>query len=201
MSTISSLALRRLTKRPSTGRSQLPPGLPTTRIQHPPNAISHSLFARRHKSEFLMTAEHQHSADHVHDAGCEAKRSRLTASFAMPLRPLRWLVVGCLGLAVVGMALPFSPIPPCPMLTITGVPCPLCGMTRSARSLLHLDLSASLRYQPFGLAAFMCGVIILALWAIPRTRAVSVVRIPVAVVIAVVAVSWIWNIAFNPTFA
>ena len=148
-----------------------------------------------------MTVEHPHSADHVHDASCAAQRSRLTASIAMPLRPLRWLVVGCLGLAVVGMVLPFSPIPPCPLLTITGVPCPLCGMTRSARSLLHLDLSASLRFQPFGLAAFSCGVIILALWAIPRTRAVSVVRIPVAVVIAVVAVSWIWNIAFNPTFA
>lgn len=148
-----------------------------------------------------MTAEHQHSADHVHDVGCAAKRSRLTASIAMPLRPLRWLVVGCMGLAVVGMALPFSPNPPCPMLTITGVPCPLCGMTRSARSLLHLDLSASLRFQPFGLAAFSCGVIILILWAIPRTRAVSVVRVPVAVVVAVFAVSWIWNIAFNPTFA
>ena len=85
-----------------------------------------------------MTAEHPHSADHVHDAGCAAQRSRLRASIALPLRPLRWLVVGCLGLAVVGMVLPFSPIPPCPMLTITGVPCPLCGMTRSARSLLHL---------------------------------------------------------------
>jgi len=148
-----------------------------------------------------MTAEHQHSADHVHDEGCAAKRSRLTASIALPLRPLRWLVVGCLGLAAVGMVLPFSPIPPCPLLTITGVPCPLCGMTRSARSLLHFDLSASLRYQPFGFAAFLCGVIILALWVIPRTRAVSVVRIPVAVVVAVAAASWIWNIAFNPTFA
>ncbi len=148
-----------------------------------------------------MTAEHQHSADHAHNSDCQAKRSRLTASMAVSLQPLRWLVVGCLGLAVVGMVLPFSPIPPCPLLTITGVPCPLCGMTRSVRSLLHLDLSASLRYQPFGFVAFLSGMIILALWAIPRTRAVSVVRIPVAVVVAVVAVSWVWNIAFNPTFA
>jgi hypothetical protein len=74
-------------------------------------------------------------------------------------------------------------------------------MTRSARSLLQLDISASLRYQPFGLVAFVCGMIILALWAIPRTRAVSVVRVPVALVVALVGVSWLWNITFNPTFA
>jgi hypothetical protein len=119
---------------------------------------------------------------------------------ALPLGPLRWLVVGCIGLASVGFVLPFSPIPPCPLLTITGVPCPLCGMTRSARAIMRFDLLSSLQFQPFGVVAILCGVIILALWAIPRTRAVSVVRIPVAVVVAVVAGSWIWNIAFNPTF-
>jgi uncharacterized membrane protein YwaF len=65
---------------------------------------------------------------------------------------------------------------------------------------MRFDLSSSLQFQPFGVVAILCGVIILALWAIPRTRAVSAVRIPVAVVVAVVAGSWIWNIAFNPTF-
>jgi hypothetical protein len=74
-------------------------------------------------------------------------------------------------------------------------------MTRSARSVLRFDLSSSLQYQPFGLVAFLCGLIILALWAFPKTRAVSVIRLPVAAVVAVVAVSWVWNIAFNPTFA
>jgi hypothetical protein len=74
-------------------------------------------------------------------------------------------------------------------------------MTRSARAIMRLDLSSSLQYQPFGVIGSLCGVIILALWAIPRTRAVSVIRIPVAVVVVVVAGSWIWNIAYNPTFA
>ena len=157
--------------------------------------------ARRPESGLMMAAEHAHSADHVHSSDCGSRRSRLTATMALPLRPLRWLVVGCIGLAAVGFVLPFSPIPPCPLLTITGVPCPLCGMTRSARAIMRLDLSSSLQFQPFGVVAFLCGVIILALWAIPRTRAVSVVRIPVAVVVAVIAGSWIWNIAFNPTFA
>jgi len=148
-----------------------------------------------------MTAEHQHPADHVHDEGCAAKRSRLRTTLALPLGPLRWLVVGCVGLAALGMVLPFSPIPPCPLLTITGVPCPLCGMTRSARALMRFDLASSLHYQPFGVLAFIGGLAILGMWALPRTRAVSIVRVPVALLLALFAASWIWNIAFNPTFA
>ena len=147
-----------------------------------------------------MTAEHSHSAEHVHTSACRPQRSRLTALMAVPLAPLRWLVLGCVGLAIFGMVLPFSPIPPCPMLTITGVPCPLCGMTRSARSIMRLDLSAALRYQPFGVLAFLGGLVILLLWAVPRTRTLSVIRVPVALVVVLFAASWIWNIGFNPTF-
>ena len=172
-----------------------------TSTKQGPSATFRWSSARRPEPELMMAAEHPHSADHVHSSDCASRRSRLAATMAVPLGPLRWLVVGCLGLAAVGLVLPFSPIPPCPLLTITGVPCPLCGMTRSARSVLRFDLSSSLQYQPFGLLAFLCGLIILALWAIPKTRAVSVIRLPVAAVVAVVAVSWVWNIAFNPTFA
>jgi len=148
-----------------------------------------------------MTAEHSYSADHVHSSSCAPKGSRLRSSMAVPLGPLRWLVVGCIGLAALGMVLPFSPIPPCPLLTITGVPCPLCGMTRSARSLLRFDIASSLHYQPFGFLAFIGGLAILGMWALPRTRAVSIVRVPVVLLLALIAASWIWNIAFNPTFA
>lgn len=147
-----------------------------------------------------MSAEHAHSADHVHTSECGSQRSRMTASVVVPLVPLRWLVLGCVGLAALGMVLPFSPIPPCPMLTFTGVPCPMCGMTRSARALLRFDISSSLQFQPFGLLAFIGGIAILGMWALPKTRTVSLLRIPVAVVIAAFAASWIWNIAFNPTF-
>lgn len=148
-----------------------------------------------------MTAEHSSSADHVHDSSCATKRPWWTTSFAVAMAPLRWIVVGCVGLAVVGMVLPFSPIPPCPLLTVTGVPCPLCGMTRSARSLFRFDLSAALRYQPFGVAACVGGAVILAMWAFPKTRAMNSIRVPAALVIGLFAASWIWNIAFNPTFA
>ena len=37
----------------------------------------------------------------------------------------------------------------CPLRTLTGVPCPLCGMTRAATSLAAGDLHASLAFNPF----------------------------------------------------
>ena len=37
----------------------------------------------------------------------------------------------------------------CPLRTLTGIPCPLCGMTRAATSLAAGDLGASLAYNPF----------------------------------------------------
>ena len=37
---------------------------------------------------------------------------------------------------------------PCPLLTLTGIPCPLCGMTRSVTVAFRGDLLASLRFNP-----------------------------------------------------
>ena len=149
-----------------------------------------------------MAADHLHSAESgCHPEDCDRRRSVVTRSMVVPLVPLRWLVLGCVGLAVFGIVLPFSPIPPCPLLTMTGVPCPMCGMTRSVRSLMRLDAGGALRFQPFGVVAFLGGLVILSLWALPRTRSIDAVRVPVMVVFAAFLASWIWNIGFNPTFA
>jgi Protein of unknown function (DUF2752) len=163
--------------------------------------IFHSSSARRPEQEHLVTAEHSSSAEHVHSSECAPSRSRFASMMQLPVAPLRWLIVGCFGLAAVGLILPFSPIPPCPLHTFTGVPCPFCGMTRSARSLMRLDLASSLRFQPFGVLAFVGGLVILGMWAVPQTRKVSMIRVPIFAVIVLFAASWIWNIAFNPTFA
>ena len=121
-------------------------------------------------------------------------------SLTIPLEPMRWLVVGCLGIALLGLVMPFPVFPPCPMLTVTGVPCPMCGMTRSVRSFSVGDIDASIRYQPFGMIAAVVGIGVLALWATPATRRIASVRVPVVIAVSCVAVSWIWNIGFNPTF-
>lgn len=38
---------------------------------------------------------------------------------------------------------------PCPFLTLTGIPCPGCGMTRSCLALVHGDLALAWSYHPF----------------------------------------------------
>jgi len=136
----------------------------------------------------------------IHHDECAGHTSRVARVVSVPLEPVRYLVVGCLGLAIIGMLAPFPVFPPCPLLTATGVPCPLCGMTRSVRSLFGLDLGASLRFQPFGILAAVVGVLILVMWAVPRTRAVGAVRIPLMAILVLGLVSWIYNIWFNPTF-
>jgi hypothetical protein len=41
---------------------------------------------------------------------------------------------------------------PCPLRTLTGIPCPLCGMTTAATALASGDLGAAVAANPFVLA-------------------------------------------------
>jgi Protein of unknown function (DUF2752) len=61
----------------------------------------------------------------------------------------------------------------CPLRTLTGVPCPLCGMTRAATSLAAGDLGASLAYNPFLLVLALATAVMTVLMA---GRALGVVR-------------------------
>lgn len=62
-----------------------------------------------------------------------------------------------LGLAMVGggilyfgiAGLGLNPMP-CPFLSVTGMPCPGCGMSRSCLALLRWDLPEVWRMNPFG---------------------------------------------------
>lgn len=51
---------------------------------------------------------------------------------------------------------------PCPLLSLTGIQCPLCGSTRAAGALAGGDLAAAWSYN----ALFMIGLPLLALLAI-----------------------------------
>jgi Protein of unknown function (DUF2752) len=53
----------------------------------------------------------------------------------------------------------------CPLRTLTGIPCPLCGMTTAASGLAAGDLRAALAANPFVLAlaaGTLCMVVLLA---------------------------------------
>ncbi len=90
-----------------------------------------------------------------------------------------------------------SPLHPpllCPLRTLTGVPCPLCGMTRAVSAAMRGDLWASLRFQPAGLVLLGVGLFLL------TRRSRDPVRVPVWVLGAGLALMWAWNLTLNPTF-
>jgi uncharacterized protein DUF2752 len=129
-----------------------------------------------------------------------------------PLRPLEvdhealWLLVGSASLCLLGVALatPGIQLPLCGFKTITGLPCPTCGLTRTIIALSRGDLSRGLFMNP--LAAILCGAgllylayaaIVLAL-RLPRFRptmtAAGARRLRIAALTAL-AVNWAWLIA------
>lgn len=49
-------------------------------------------------------------------------------------------------------------LPACLMLTLTGIPCPSCGLTTSFSHAAHLEFSQAMHVQPFGLLIFLLAV-------------------------------------------
>jgi hypothetical protein len=76
-----------------------------------------------------------------------------TAFLALALKPV-WLLAARLS-------------PPCLLHEWTGLPCPTCGTTRSAVSLLHGDLAGAVGWNPLAAAAagvFLAGGVLVPLW-------------------------------------
>lgn len=129
-----------------------------------------------------------------------------------PLRPLEvdhealWLLVGGASLCLLGVALatPGIQLPRCAFKTITGLPCPTCGLTRTVIALSRGDLERGLFLNPlaamacgFGLLYLVYAAAVLAL-RLPRFRptvsSAGAQRWRIAAV-AAVAFNWIWLIA------
>jgi Protein of unknown function (DUF2752) len=110
------------------------------------------------------------------------------------LRDLRYVGAAMLGAAAVWPLLPVHPPFVCPLRTVTGIPCPFCGMTRAVVAAVHGDIVASLRYNPGGILLAVLAVVALIGW---RTEHV---RLPNWVLPALVAALWVYNVTFNPTF-
>jgi Protein of unknown function (DUF2752) len=95
---------------------------------------------------------------------------------SLDVRDLRTASGLVLGAALVLPALPGHPGAPCPLRTLTGVPCPLCGMTTSVEDTAHAHLGAAFAANPAGIAAVAAAAALLVL----RPASVVVSRVAMA---------------------
>jgi hypothetical protein len=112
----------------------------------------------------------------------------LSDTTTVDLQALRALGAGMLAAAAVRPLVPFEFVPPCPLRTLTGVPCPFCGMTRGVTAAVHGDLGHAVFLNPGSIAAIVLTVVVLALW---RTKKVT---IPVWAVWATLGLMWSWQL-------
>jgi hypothetical protein len=77
---------------------------------------------------------------------------------------------------------------PCPLRTLTGVPCPLCGMTTSVEATVHGDLLAALRANPAGPFAMLAALGLLA------RRPARALRVPTLAVLALLLGLWFFEL-------
>ena len=129
-----------------------------------------------------------------------------------PLRPLEvdhealWLLVGGASLCLLGVALvtPGIQLPRCSFKTITGLPCPTCGITRTVIALSRGDLERGFFMNPLAAAACAAALLYLLYAAavlalrLPRLRPTlaphDARRLRIGAV-GVLALNWIWLIA------
>jgi hypothetical protein len=67
----------------------------------------------------------------------------------------------------------------CPLRALTGVPCPLCGMTTSLDQTFHGHLGAALAANPAGVLAVLLAFAV-QLWRAPRVRLPQLVPVSFA---------------------
>ena len=113
----------------------------------------------------------------------------MTETRTLPLAapPLRGAAIGMLGAALVLPALPGHPGLLCPLRTVTGIPCPFCGMTTSVESTVHLRFRDALAANPAGL--FLVAA---ALWLLLRRPAR--LRYSLPVLWAGLALMWVFEL-------
>jgi hypothetical protein len=111
------------------------------------------------------------------------------------VRNLRYVGAAMLGAAAVWPLLPVHPPLTCPLRATTGIPCPLCGMTRAVVAAVRGDVGASLRYNPGGVLLVALAVVVAVVgWRWERFRLPALV-LPIAL-----GLLWAYNVTLNPTF-
>ena len=108
--------------------------------------------------------------------------------YALNLERLRLPAIGLLGASVALAHLPESVGVPCPLRTLTGVPCRFCGTTTALRQLAGGHLLASLAVAPFGIVlALLC--LLVALGRLPSRISVSL-----WVLVPVLGAEWVFEL-------
>src|SRR4051794_36179100 len=102
-------------------------------------------------------------------------------------RDLRTSATVMLAAAVALPVLPVHNGVACPLRTITGVPCPLCGMTTSVEAAVRFDFRAAFAANPAGIALVVLALALL----VVRPRRVEV---PSFAVPAALAAMWVFEL-------
>lgn len=111
----------------------------------------------------------------------------LTDTTQVELAPLRAAGLLLVPAALALSATPVNPVPPCPLRTLTGLPCPLCGSTRGVIAAIHGDLGSAVAFNPASIGVLVLAVLLIVGWRVER------VRIPVWSIVAVLAVLWTYQ--------
>jgi hypothetical protein len=110
-------------------------------------------------------------------------------------RDVRLAAGALIGAAAAWPLLPVHPPLACPLRTLTGVPCPLCGITRAVVAAVQGRIVDSLAYNPAGIVLVLIGIAYVFRPALARR-----IRPPTWALGASLGALWLWNVGFNPTF-
>ena len=119
----------------------------------------------------------------------------MTTAITVETQTARRLSVALAGAGALYAISPVHPPIPCPLRSLTGIPCPLCGMTRAVTAAFRADFIDSLRFNPGGLLLIGLAIAVL-MTRSPRQQ----LRVATWILPVVLAALWVWNIGFNPTF-
>jgi uncharacterized protein DUF2752 len=111
-----------------------------------------------------------------------------TGGIDLSAREVRIAAGAMLGIAAVRPLLPVETVPPCPLRTVTGIPCPLCGMTRGVTALVHGDFVHALLLNPASYLAVALALVLLVQWRLKR------VVVPTWIIVTVLVVMWTWQL-------
>jgi hypothetical protein len=113
---------------------------------------------------------------------------RLPASTSFDPSDTRGAAAALLGAAALLPLLPGHGGLPCPLRTLTGVPCPLCGMTTSVEATVHGRVGTALSANPAG------PLVVVAALALLVRRPHGAIRLPTVAVLGTILTLWLFEL-------